>query len=255
MLFAALKGPYQMSELQTTCKKFLLSHSYVRNVYSTGRNSCYIASSSLQNRLCSSVNDPFFTPFKTYHEENKQSHSNILNYLRRKNKLPKNKLPSKPSPDFSTIRITDLRNAPLPVLGLGFAGLLPFSFPPLVSVLYHYSPFLANCQLVYGAAILSFLGGVKWGYLLPGPRENTSWWNYSLSVLPSLIASVALIIPQLFGFIVIIAGLLGAFFVDLTYSYYPPWFISLRAILTFTAVFFLLISLIQSLFSNIKWKY
>ena len=141
-----------------------------------------------------------------------------------------------------------LPSAPAPALCLGLSGLIPFVSAPL----YMYNsgfflPDVATAQLAYGASILSFLGGVRWGMLVAGAGDDLppSWGQYTWSVTPSLISWTALLAPSAtVGVPICVTGLLMAAAVDLKQPSYPPWFRSLRFILTLFAV----ISLIMSSF-------
>ncbi|CAL4106346.1 unnamed protein product, partial [Meganyctiphanes norvegica] len=65
-------------------------------------------------------------------------------------------------------RIPEVAHSPTPALVLGFSGLIPFVAAPFY--MYYSGAFLpevATAQLAYGATILSFLGGVRWGLTLP----------------------------------------------------------------------------------------
>jgi len=106
-------------------------------------------------------------------------------------------------------------------------------------------PSIATAQLTYGATILSFLGGVRWGLLASGgPHLPPSWSQYSWSVTPSLIAWAALLIPnQAAATTFCAAGLTIALVLDLKQQGYPDWFRGLRLILTLGAVVSLLCSL------------
>lgn len=148
--------------------------------------------------------------------------------------------------EFFKIKMNDLKDAPLSAFWIGFGGLIPFVFPPLQSMVFGYSPMLASLQLAYGTAILSFVGGCQWGYLVPN-KEMKSWEKYAVSILPSLLATLSILLPKLVAFPLVIFGLIGTFFLDLTTSNYPKWFLSLRGVLTNISVFFLLISFLQTL--------
>jgi len=142
--------------------------------------------------------------------------------------------------------ITGLRHSPAPALGLGLAGLIPFVAAP--AYMYNagvFLPSIATAQLTYGATILSFLGGVRWGLLASGgPHLPPSWSQYSWSVTPSLVAWVALLIPnQPAATTLCAAGLTTALVLDLKQQGYPDWFRGLRLILTLGAVVSLLCSL------------
>ena len=132
-----------------------------------------------------------------------------------------------------------LKSSPMPALVLGLSGLLPFVAAPAYMITS--SAFLSNIafyQLAYGATILSFLGGVRWGLTLveeSGVRPN--WFNLGYSVTPSLIAWVGLIVPNLVvSNIILMAGLTGAAYLDTVMWGYPPWFKALRFMLSFGAV-------------------
>jgi len=150
-----------------------------------------------------------------------------------------------PSPSILSA-ITGLRHSPAPALGLGLAGLIPFVAAP--AYMYNagvFLPSIATAQLTYGATILSFLGGVRWGLLASGgPHLPPTWSQYSWSVTPSLIAWAALLIPnQAAATTLCAAGLTTALVLDLKQQGYPDWFRGLRLILTLGAVVSLLCSL------------
>lgn len=67
--------------------------------------------------------------------------------------------------------LKELRRSPTAPLIMGFSGLLPFAAAPLYMVQAGaFAPEVASAQLAYGAAILSFLGGVRWGMLVRTER-------------------------------------------------------------------------------------
>jgi len=151
--------------------------------------------------------------------------------------------------------ITGLRHAPPPALGLGLAGLIPFMAAP--AYMYNagvFLPSIATAQLTYGATILSFLGGVRWGLLASGsPLLPPTWSQYSWSVTPSLVAWVALLIPnQPAATTLCVAGLTTALVLDMKQQGYPDWFRGLRLILTLGALLSLLCSLGLSMGIGIK---
>jgi len=141
-----------------------------------------------------------------------------------------------------------LITGPAPALALGLSGLIPFVSAPLY--MYNAGYFLssiATAQLTYGATILSFLGGVRWGMLVAGNGDDmpANWAQYSWSVTPSLIAWSSLLVPSVTGgYLLCVSGLLAAAVVDLQQSSFPPWFRALRFLLSFFAVISLLTSLI-----------
>lgn len=101
---------------------------------------------------------------------------------------------------------------------------------------------LAYAQVAYGASILSFLGGARWGFALPpGSPAQPDWINLSNSVVPSLMAWTAMLMsvhyPTIIpGTFMVVIGLGMALFYDLVVlPPYPSWFRPLRAILTAVA--------------------
>jgi len=95
--------------------------------------------------------------------------------------------------------------------------------------------------LAYGAAILSFLGGIQWGFAVSTfditPRQIFN--RLSLSVAPSLIAWGALLLPPGMGLIVLAVSFVFVLLVDLrtvNRSGAPAWYPKLRWPLTICAV-------------------
>lgn len=109
-------------------------------------------------------------------------------------------------------------------------------------------PELVFAQIAYGASIVSFLGGIRWGFALPeGSPAQPDWINLANSVVPSLIAWIALLFKDDLtqAGTMVIMGLGIALHYDLALlPTYPSWFKVLRAILTIVAAS----SLIASLF-------
>ena len=127
-------------------------------------------------------------------------------------------------------------------LWLGLAGLLPFWLPLL---LLHGDTELRVpsrallIQMAYGAIILSFLGGIRWGAALKLPRGPLQSTLFVLSVLPSLLGFVALLLPVTVGLVVLIGGFLVQGVWDVQSAQQdelPPWYATLRAMLTTGAI-------------------
>ncbi|XP_041848938.1 transmembrane protein 69-like isoform X2 [Melanotaenia boesemani] len=141
-----------------------------------------------------------------------------------------------------------LTQAPKPALYLGFSGLIPFlSAPLLMAATYSFYPEIAYAQIVYGASIVSFLGGARWGFAIPpGSPAQPDWMNLGNSVVPSLIAWLALLCKDNFteGAFVVIMGLGLSLHYDLTLlPGYPAWFKAMRTVLTLVATFSLVATL------------
>lgn len=155
----------------------------------------------------------------------------------------KKRQPDEPSPrelDLLRYDLRDLKNAPKPALYLGVAGLIPFvTAPLLMAITESYLPEVAFAQVAYGASIVSFLGGARWGFALPeGSPAKPDWLNLANSVVPSLIAWLALLFSNNItqSGMVVIMGLGISLHYDLSLlPTYPSWFKALRTLLTTVA--------------------
>lgn len=159
-----------------------------------------------------------------------------------------------PSPrelDLLRYDMRDLWKSPKPALTLGFAGLIPFVTPTLIMAVSEiYCPDLAYAQLAYGASILSFLGGARWGFALPeSSPAKPDWINLANSVLPSLLAWMTMLMSDSItpAVTMVIMGLGISLHYDLSLlPTYPSWFKALRSVLTAVAFFSLVGTLIVS---------
>ena len=123
-----------------------------------------------------------------------------------------------------------LKESPTVPLSFGLFGLVPFTAIPM----YMYStgtylPDLAFTQLAYSASILSYIGGIRWGILL---EKSNDWKEYTYSVLPSIAAWLALLVPGRWSIIWTLLSLQTFAFYDITKADYPLWFKGLRVLLT-----------------------
>ncbi len=134
------------------------------------------------------------------------------------------------------------KNPPITVKLLGYGGLVPFiALSSLEWVNPVHAGFWHEALLAYAAVILSFVGALHWGFaMLAGawdPRARTM--GYVWSVVPSLVAWVAILVPAPLG-----GGLLVVFFI----AHYvrdarvapviqvPAWYLPLRLRLSLVAV-------------------
>lgn len=145
----------------------------------------------------------------------------------------------------------DLWKGPKPALFLGFAGLIPFISPAVfMAVTESYFPELAFAQLAYGASIVSFLGGVRWGFALPeSSPAKPDWINLANSVVPSLFAWGSMLMSDniIPAATMVIMGLGVSLHYDLSLlPTYPSWFKALRSILSSVACFSLIGTLLIS---------
>ena len=142
-----------------------------------------------------------------------------------------------------------LWKSPKPALYLGLAGLLPFVAPPLLMAATEtYLPELAYIQVAYGASIISFLGGARWGFALPeSSPAKPDWINLANSVVPPLLACVAMLLSDSItpAATVVIMGLGVSLHYDLSLlPTYPSWLKALRAAATMLAFLSLLSTLV-----------
>lgn len=161
------------------------------------------------------------------------------------------KTPDPPPRELDLLRydMKALGKSPKPALLLGLAGLIPFVSAPLaMAVTETYLPEVAFAQVAYGASILSFLGGVRWGFAIPeSSPAKPDWINLANSVVPSLLAWVAMLLSDNItpAGIMVIMGLGIALHNDLSLlPTYPSWFKALRFILTAVAFFSIIATLL-----------
>ncbi|XP_054624616.1 transmembrane protein 69-like isoform X2 [Dunckerocampus dactyliophorus] len=159
--------------------------------------------------------------------------------------------------DTKGFSLRTITQAPKPAMFLGFSGLIPFVAAPLAMVTTQsFYPEVAYAQLMYGASIVSFLGGARWGFAIPaGSPAQPDWMNLGNSVVPSLLAWLALLCRDNFveGSLVVIMGLGLSLHYDLTLlPGYPAWFKAMRTVLTLVATFSLVATLMLKKFCREK---
>jgi len=132
---------------------------------------------------------------------------------------------------------------------LGYFGVLPFAAGAAIMVLDGVGPISAATAQValvaYGAVILSFLGGIRWGAGLRIRDEDMRGRVLALSVIPSLIAWVALLMPALYALGLLVAAFVaqGAWDVRSTQDgHFPRWFGQLRIRLTLMVTLILIVA-------------
>ncbi|ELT94632.1 hypothetical protein CAPTEDRAFT_160077 [Capitella teleta] len=135
--------------------------------------------------------------------------------------------------------VKEVKKSPVPALSLGFLGLIPFVGCPLLMVSTGaFMTQVALAQGAYGACILSFLGGIRWGFTLPAENPvQPDWVNLGYSVTPSLVAWAGLLLPSpTLTLGAVMGGLVMAGYVDMAMYGYPTWFKGMRFLLTLVAV-------------------
>ena len=128
-----------------------------------------------------------------------------------------------------SISMSDRRTAWL----LGLAGLVPFV---LTLGLVWWGPItwqgtVVKAFLAYSAVILSFLGGTHWGAALQR-AEPEQRRRLMIAMLPSLVAWPALLLPALWGLVILGLGFVFTWAYDLGRHGWPRWYWLLRSVLT-----------------------
>ncbi len=132
---------------------------------------------------------------------------------------------------------------PRPALVLGLAGLLPFLWnvatvisPALADLGLHWvgprfvGPYVG---LAYGTVILAFMSGVLWGFAVRARAKAGLF--YALSVIPALWAFAFVgggPLQATYWLVVGFVGLLGLDWYFGSQGLTPPWWMSLRVLLT-----------------------
>ncbi|KAL1022751.1 hypothetical protein UPYG_G00031850 [Umbra pygmaea] len=163
----------------------------------------------------------------------------------------KRQKPEPPPRELDLLRydMRELGKSPKPALYLGLSGLLPFiSAPIIMAVTETYFPEVAFAQVAYGASIVSFLGGARWGFAIPKTSPaKPDWINLGNSVVPPLLAWQAMLFSDTLtpAVMMVIIGLGISLHYDLSLlPTYPSWFKALRSVLTVVAVLSLMATLI-----------
>ena len=126
-------------------------------------------------------------------------------------------------------------NAVMTARLLGFGGLLPFVILAAAIVMGLHTP-LASAHdwlIGYGAVILSFVGALHWGAQLSSQQPSAG--RFVWSVVPALIAWLALMLPAKAGAFCLIAGLISCWACDMRVirkKEWPSFMGALRTILT-----------------------
>ena len=133
-------------------------------------------------------------------------------------------------------------SAPRMVSWLGYGGLLPFlAFAMLTWTNHERWALWHECLLFYGAVILSFVGALHWGVAMTtgkmSARERDAMFAWS--VVPALMAFVALIAHSVVGDVLLVLGFLLHYGMDLriaSRAAMPAWYLPLRWRLSVTAI-------------------
>lgn len=123
-------------------------------------------------------------------------------------------------------------------LRLGYAGLIPFVFGAALVHLVELSlmPFAMLALAAYAATIASFLGGIHWGLAMREHRP-VHLFPYVWGAIPSVLASIAVLMPPWAGLVVLGVLLALCYLVDrrLYALYHMQGWLTLRLRLTLVA--------------------
>ena len=128
---------------------------------------------------------------------------------------------------------TQQTSVPVSAGWLGGLGAVPFvglagALPLLAGGI---KPLVVQALLAYGATILSFLGGVHWGLAIKIPPGDGLKARLVLSVMPSLVAWVALLAGAQPGLMLLALAIAAMLWVDLRATrlgHAPSWYPKLR---------------------------
>jgi len=129
---------------------------------------------------------------------------------------------------------------------LGFAGLIPFVAAAAAGIVpaAPLHDLALQALLAYGAVILSFLGGIRWGLAVAKADPAAMSVHLCVSVLPALLGWSALLVPSSTGLILLALGFAAMLLADLRLTMAPPWYRSLRLPLSAGALAALLAGLL-----------
>jgi hypothetical protein len=129
---------------------------------------------------------------------------------------------------------------PAGALVFGIAGLVPFvGLAICIGLHVGIVPVLTAALQFYGAIVLAFLGGIRWGLTVNASRSHSSLLEYGLSILPPLVGWGAVFLPSLqMSFGVLAAAIVIWFAIEVLVPppvYLPLWYGRLRGALTLGA--------------------
>ncbi|XP_074953826.1 transmembrane protein 69 [Phalacrocorax aristotelis] len=208
-------------------------------LYGRNTTTCSSLGLCLQRDVCLLSRSPGLNPASVYATKAQAFHTSLSFF---KKKTPK----ESETKDSGVLQrsMKSLKDSPKPALYLSLAGLIPFVSVPLsMAVQGTYYPELAFGQMMYGAATVSFLGGMRWGFALPeNSPAKPDWLNLANSTVPLLLAWQALLFKDVTHSAVMLVMALG---IALHYDIallppYPRWFKVLRVAGTVVMVLSLL---------------
>jgi hypothetical protein len=142
--------------------------------------------------------------------------------------------------------VTDAR-IPTAALALGLGGLIPFVVCGIAVAFGIRLPVIGDptvALVAYGAAILSFLGGIRWGFALRMTDDGLQARELAISVLPSIAAWLLLLAPPVTALAImpLLFVMLGIADRGMVRHGAPGWFATLRMLLTTIVTIVLLVA-------------
>jgi positive regulator of sigma E activity len=133
---------------------------------------------------------------------------------------------------------------------LGYAGLIPFIGLALGLWVMpdQYRPDLNHALLTYAAIILSFMGAIHWGTAIE-LKNHEQKIQLGISVIPPLVAWLALLLPLVYSYSVLIVTFSGLCIFDASMTKrgkLPDWYPLLRVPLTTVVVATLITALLAN---------
>ncbi len=130
---------------------------------------------------------------------------------------------------------------------IGYCGLIPFIG---LSIWYAMTPdpqqarFVLSAFMAYAAIILSFVGAIHWGRSLHEPHMVRSNLLQIITIIPTLLGWVALLLPPQMGLMVLVVGFILIYLFDRIQYRELYWMQKLRFNLSMGVIFSLLICLL-----------
>ncbi len=121
-------------------------------------------------------------------------------------------------------------------VSLGYAGVIPvYSLLAAAWLQPQLQTLTTRVGTIYVATIVCFLGGIQWGFALHSASEQARIRRIFVSIVPSLWAMTALLLPAKLSIVALIVGLgmiLTYEIMEREDDVYPAWYIPLRIRLT-----------------------
>ncbi len=143
----------------------------------------------------------------------------------------------------------DERNIPLSALVLGLAGTVPFMALAVAITMNFSIPLIDNPVaglVAYAAIILSFLGGIRWGFALRMSDQTLQGRAFILSVGPSIAGWLLLLPPSPMALVVmpVLFVLMGLADQTMGTVGAPAWYMRLRLLLSVIVTLSLLCAIV-----------